>query len=727
MTAADDARRQTQRALIAVVVLAIPYLWLGLGHGSITNSDDGITASVIRGMARGEGLGAMTFQGTVTHQRPLLFYWLAGGVAWLFGTSEGVLRSVPAFGVLACALLVALGARRLGAGAVGAVLASCLFLGLFLPVWTSRRIGEDSLLAAELMGATLALMWSRDAGSERRAWITWGVCAGLAALTKGVVASVAVVIAVGDVLVWRRAVVKTRWPWIGAATAFAVAAPWHLIQLARFGGAFAGEYFGYNALQRATTSILGKSSPLFYAHDLLTKDPLLAALLAVGVIAIAVHRRAAVGAFAIAVLVPALLFSAAATRIEHYMLPAYPPLCALAGAGLAHLLRKPLFAGVGAAAVLAIGVAQHPAQLLHPDYDPVTRALALEARTRLEPGDTLYVLDHYFTAAAFYSDRRTLQLTTDPAFFAGVTSVDYLARSGLVHLVKAGDVAQLARAANAVAELHGETSRAMWKDVPEAAPILSVTNGVHAPTWQDPRIATAYREGTLVETHLTLKRELLAEIRARTGHALDEQKLLVGFARRAATYKRADLIFRDPDVIAPLLASHRVQLVFAGKAHPADAEGKSVIAKLVTMSRRFPQSVVFLENYEMALASKLVRGADVWLNNPRRPLEASGTSGMKAAMNGVMNVSILDGWWPEGCVHGVNGWQIGDESQDLPDQDERDRDALHHVLVREVLAAWEEPGRKKWGEMMAASIEMSRHKFSSDRMLEDYVRRLYVA
>lgn len=448
--ARDRTRRQTRGALIAVLAIAIPTLWLGLGRGSITNSDDGITASVIRGMARGQGLGEMTFQGTVTHQRPLLFYWLAAGVTALFGASEGVLRTVPALGVLACALLVCVAARRLGAGAAGAVLASCLFLGLYLPVWLSRRIGEDSLLAAELMGATLALAATRTPGRER-AWILWGVCAGLAALTKGVVAALAIVIVLVELGLFRRAALRTRWPWLGAATALIVAAPWHVIQLVRFGAVFAGEYFGYNALQRATSSILGQSGPLFYARDLVTKDPILSAVIAAGLIGtVVLARRHRLGEDArllvIATLVPAVLFSLAATRIEHYVLPAYPPLCALAGGALGILLARPAVAATAALGVLAIGAASHPAQLVRPDYDPTTKALALEAGRRLGPDDPLLVLDHYFTAAAFYADRRTLQLTTDPKFYADVTSVDYLARSGLVRLVKGADVVALVRA-----------------------------------------------------------------------------------------------------------------------------------------------------------------------------------------------------------------------------------------------------------------------------------------
>jgi starch phosphorylase len=213
---------------------------------------------------------------------------------------------------------------------------------------------------------------------------------------------------------------------------------------------------------------------------------------------------------------------------------------------------------------------------------------------------------------------------------------------------------------SAVAQLHGETARAMWRDVSGAAPIVAVTNGVHPPTWQDERLRVGYARGTLWEAHQQAKRELLGLIRERTGATLHEDRLLVGFARRAAAYKRADLVLRDAAWLAPLLTSRRLQLVFAGKAHPHDGEGKKIIAALLAMARQHPESIVFLQNYDMSVARRLVRGCDVWLNTPRRPMEASGTSGMKAAMNGVLNLSVLDGWWPEGCVHGVNGWQIGD-------------------------------------------------------------------
>jgi starch phosphorylase len=284
---------------------------------------------------------------------------------------------------------------------------------------------------------------------------------------------------------------------------------------------------------------------------------------------------------------------------------------------------------------------------------------------------------------------------------------------------------RLAHRANAVAALHGETARAMWAGVEGAAPIIAITNGVHAGTWQDPRVPAALAsDGALRATRREMKDELLAEVERRTGTRLDPDALTIGFARRAATYKRPDLLLRDPARLAPLLKDHRVQLLFAGKAHPADGEGKAVIALLVETIRQWPESIVFLENYDMGLGRLLTRGCDVWLNNPRRPLEASGTSGMKAAMNGGLNLSVLDGWWPEGCVPGVTGWAIGDGTEPS-DPDARDLAALYDTLEGEVLPAWADPAR--WTRMMRAAITMGVEKFSSDRMVRDYFARLYTA
>ena len=297
---------------------------------------------------------------------------------------------------------------------------------------------------------------------------------------------------------------------------------------------------------------------------------------------------------------------------------------------------------------------------------------------------------------------------------------------------------RMARLANGVAELHGQTARKMWKGTTEAAPIISITNGVHVPTWQDARIraalvpekSKAQQDRALWDAHQRCKEELIAEIARRTGHALAADKLLVGFARRAATYKRADLILGDDKELAKLFAKG-VQLVYAGKAHPRDIGGKEIVSRLVAAAAKHPGKVIFLENYDMTLGALLTRGADIWLNNPRRPLEASGTSGMKAAMNGVPNVSILDGWWPEGCEHGVTGWKIGDpdpkddafDDKNAARMDVRDRGLIYKVLEKEVLPAFGK--RAKWIAIMRASIAMSQWRFSSDRMLEDYATRVY--
>ena len=284
---------------------------------------------------------------------------------------------------------------------------------------------------------------------------------------------------------------------------------------------------------------------------------------------------------------------------------------------------------------------------------------------------------------------------------------------------------RLSRIASAVAKLHGVTSNRMWQDVSDKAPIISITNGVHPGTWRDKAVLEAYEtRGNLWDAHMEAKSLLLSEIYARCGVTLDPNKIFIGFARRAAPYKRSDLIFRKLDVIEPYLRTGEIQLVFSGKAHPLDDAGKDIVANLVEMMDRYPKSVVFVPNYDMEVGRILTRGCDVWLNNPRRPNEASGTSGMKAAMNGVLNLSTLDGWWPEACDHGVNGWQFGD-GYEGSDQDSHDLDALYETLFSEVLPTYYD-NRAKWVQMMRESISDTEKKFSSDRMVEEYYSRLYI-
>lgn len=285
---------------------------------------------------------------------------------------------------------------------------------------------------------------------------------------------------------------------------------------------------------------------------------------------------------------------------------------------------------------------------------------------------------------------------------------------------------RLSRHANGVAQLHGETARAMWKQVSGASPIGAITNGVHRPTWQDARVREAWeaKDGPkLWNAHQDAKRELVADVLTRSGVELDAGRMIVGFARRAAAYKRSDLILRDPSRIEPLLEGREIQLIFSGKAHPQDEIGKRIVANLARLARQYPRSVVFLENYDMSIGRSLTRGCDIWLNNPIRPLEASGTSGMKAAMNGVLNFSVLDGWWPEGCEHGVNGWQIGD-AYEGEDRDDHDLRSLYDVLINQILPTYY-GNREKWIQMMEASIAMSEWRFSSDRMVQEYFKNLY--
>ena len=287
---------------------------------------------------------------------------------------------------------------------------------------------------------------------------------------------------------------------------------------------------------------------------------------------------------------------------------------------------------------------------------------------------------------------------------------------------------RLSRKANAVAQLHAVTANKMWKDVDGHTEIIGITNAIHLPTWVDRRIINAAKRSTteIGKLHQENKRNLLSFIYDRTGVRLKQDGLLLGFSRRAVPYKRSDFIFSDRSKVDTLFKSGKLQIVFSGKAHPLDDGGKKIVANIVALTKKYPRSVVFLENYDMLIGSMLVRGSDVWLNNPRRPQEASGTSGMKAAMNGVLNLSILDGWWPEACQHGVNGWQIGDgyENSNEKKLDAHDQKAFYKVLLNEVVPTYYQD-RKRWVEMMKQSVLTTYKQFAVKRMLDEYYNKLY--
>jgi len=308
--------------------------------------------------------------------------------------------------------------------------------------------------------------------------------------------------------------------------------------------------------------------------------------------------------------------------------------------------------------------------------------------------------------------------------------------------------------ANGVSELHGAVSRDMWQAIwPDRAaddvPITSITNGVHVRTWisdeledllghTEPNFERALDldDGTIWSAHRAAKQRMLSFIsRTRGAPQLDPDVLTIGFARRFATYKRAWLLFSQPERLARILGDRDrpVQILVAGKAHPADEEGKSLIQHVADFARNPDTSgrVVFLPDYEMMLARRLVQGVDVWLNTPRRPMEASGTSGMKAALNGVLNCSILDGWWAEAYTPEV-GFAIGDHDVRATEeeQDLADTEALFAVLEQQVLPAYYErdddglPAR--WIALMRRSIADLGTQFSTTRMVREYTERLYL-
>ena len=304
------------------------------------------------------------------------------------------------------------------------------------------------------------------------------------------------------------------------------------------------------------------------------------------------------------------------------------------------------------------------------------------------------------------------------------------ARCSMSHLAVA-----LTEQVNAVSNLNAEVASKMFDNYH----IHPLTNGVHHITWTSPTMAELYNKnmpgwkqdptqlsyaGKLSDEELLdarrKNRKIFRElVKVSTGVELEEDRLTIGFARRFATYKRANLVFHDLDKLREI-GSGKIQFVFSGKAHPRDEGGKQLIRDIYGSAKHLEEEipVAFLENYDMDTGLAITSGVDIWLNNPVRPMEASGTSGMKAAMNGVPNCSILDGWWPEGCQHGVNGWAIGGPEDDR--DDERDANNIYSVLQNDVLPTWEKGG-EIWATIMRSSIATSA-RFTGARMISEYKR-----
>ncbi|MGN6743712.1 MAG: alpha-glucan family phosphorylase [Amnibacterium sp.] len=335
---------------------------------------------------------------------------------------------------------------------------------------------------------------------------------------------------------------------------------------------------------------------------------------------------------------------------------------------------------------------------------------------------------------------------------------------------------RLGQHANGVSQLHGEVSRGMFNGLwpgfdASDVPITSVTNGVHAPTWTDPLLlklaedklgtsdttAAEWSSGAVTDAELwavkgRMRANLVADARRRITEAwheenpgasapawfdgvLDPDVLTIGFARRVPTYKRLTLMLEDEKRLISLLTSKKrpVQLVIAGKSHPADDEGKRLIQKLVRFAQdpELRRRIVFLPNYDIAMAQVLYPGCDVWLNNPLRPLEACGTSGMKAALNGALNLSILDGWWNE-YYDGENGWAIpsADSAGDAAERDQLEAESLYDLIENQIAPRFYRRDEKgvpsRWMRSVRHTLDTLSPELSADRMVREYVQRLYI-
>lgn len=284
---------------------------------------------------------------------------------------------------------------------------------------------------------------------------------------------------------------------------------------------------------------------------------------------------------------------------------------------------------------------------------------------------------------------------------------------------------RMSKIANAVALRHQSTSQDLWKWVDGRCPITYIDNGVDIEYWQSKAIKSAYESDDLdelINAHRCEKANLIDAVLERNGIQLDINKPIIGFARRVIAYKRADLIFEDIARFERLINEYGIQIIFSGKTHPKDYNSKDILMKLYHMSKKYPQNVVFLQNYDVAVASLMTKGCDIWLGNPEIPLEACSTSGMKAAANGVINLSTADGWWFRSCRFAVNGWTIGES---ISHDKYTDAQFLYKILEEKVLPTYQIPHH--WAKMMYAAIYTANEECSTDRMVRDYYAYLYNA
>ena len=286
---------------------------------------------------------------------------------------------------------------------------------------------------------------------------------------------------------------------------------------------------------------------------------------------------------------------------------------------------------------------------------------------------------------------------------------------------------RMSRIANAVSQLHGLVANKMWEWVKDRCPIRAITNAVNLHYWQDERIAKAKTDKELLDAKYEMKKDLFQYISDTQGKRFDPNVLTITWARRFADYKRAWLILMDEERISKLLNENKVQLIFAGKFHPDDTMGKETFNNILKKSYNMKNMVV-LPGYELALSAKLKKGSDIWLNTPTRPLEASGTSGMSANMNGAVHFSIYDGWTVEGTFPGINGYTVEYPGldDDIPWQERhwKDHRFIMNTLENEIIPTYYD-NKKEWARLMRQAMRTAEGYFNADRMVIEYFNRVY--
>ena len=367
-------------------------------------------------------------------------------------------------------------------------------------------------------------------------------------------------------------------------------------------------------------------------------------------------------------------------------------------------------------------------EITHDDIDPVRRKCVFTTHTPVPAGHDQFPMELVTRVLG----RREVMEMENVFCCEGVLNMTFLSLN-LSHYV------------NGVAKRHGLISQHMYAHYV----IDAITNGVHAGTWTGPgfqrlfdqhipgwrednyslRYALNIAPADVWAAHQEQKRKLLQYVNRETNAGMDEDVLTIGFARRMTAYKRPDLLFRDIDRLKQIASKHgRLQILYAGKAHPHDEEGKNLIQRVLQIGEELAGGIriAFLNNYDMHLAQMLTAGVDIWLNTPQPPMEASGTSGMKAALNGVPSFSILDGWWLEGCIEGLTGWGIGAEASEPSKRQDGEKDAqsLYDKLENIVMPTFYED-RPRFLEIMRHAIALNGSFFNTQRMLSQYVLKAY--